>query len=116
MNYRLFAVCFMVILMSGHVFAQDNQTSPWPIVERCLPTPTVPDKSWTFKGEILMQGWGGIHGVRASVTTPYIVHWHDAYAPISPDGEWVLTQKWHEETEQLTGPGPMGRYNFYYGD
>jgi hypothetical protein len=116
MNYRLLVVVCIVLFMSGNVFAQDNPPALWPVVERCLPTPTVPDKGWTFDGEILMTGWGGIHGVRASQNTPYIVHWHDAYAPISPDGQWILTQHLHVETEQLTGPGPMGRYHFYYGD
>lgn len=113
---RLFPLCLVVFFISSSVLAQDNQLTPWTIVEKCLPTPTIPDDNWTFDGEILLSGWGGIHAVRASLDTPYVIYWGNKYGAISPDGQWILDQHVHTEVDQLTGPGAMGRYHFYYGD
>jgi hypothetical protein len=116
-NYRLLSVFFVAFFMSGSVFAQDNQPdSSWPVVEKCLPSPSMPDDNWTFDGEILMRGWGGIHGVNASLETPYVVYWGGGYEVISPNGQWVLDQNLHIYNEQLTGGGPLGRHHFYYGN
>jgi hypothetical protein len=114
MHSRLLFILLLTLLLPVKLFAEDSQPAPWPVVERCLPAPRPPAKNWSFDGEILMNGWAGIHGVRATRTTPYVVHWGDGL--LSPDGQWVLNQKVDEETEQLSGPGPMGRYHFYYGD
>ncbi len=61
-----------------------------------------------------MRGWAGIHAVSADLDTPYVIHWGSG--AISPDGQWVLNQEvdsWHE---QLSGPGPLGRTYWLFGD
>lgn len=114
MKYFLFVVLVFMGLIPDMAAAQDDSIETWDIVKRCLLNPIAPDESWSFDGEILMYGWAGIHGVNANLDTPYVVSWHRGV--ISPDGQWILTQKVHSYTEQLTGGGPLGRYYFFYGD
>lgn len=104
----------LVFMVPVTAFADDDPETPWPIEERCLPDPVLPESNWAFDGEILMAGWAGIHAVSADFDTPYVIHW--GYGAISPDGQWVLDQEvdsWHE---QLSGPGPLGRTYWRFGD
>ncbi|MDX2141689.1 MAG: hypothetical protein SF123_26615 [Chloroflexota bacterium] len=104
----------LILFTTGTTSADDERITTWTIQERCLNTPTVPDENWTFDGEIMMSGWGGIHAISADYNTPYVVHW--GRGVLSPDGQWVLSQAIDSEVEQLTGGGAMGRYHFYYDD
>lgn len=114
---RLLSVVLLTLGFTiGTTAAQENSSdiSTWPIVERCLPAPILPDANWSFEGDILMWGWGGIHAVRSGIETPFVLHW--GYGVISPDGQWVLSQRSRTYNEQLSGPGPLGRHSYYLGD
>ena len=102
---------FVVITVN----ADEDELNTWRIVERCLLEPIEPDEDWSFEGEILMGGWAGIHAVSTEFDTPYVLHWGYSRA-ISPDGQWILNQEvdsWHE---QLSGPGPLGRTHWDFGN
>ncbi|MBA3868471.1 MAG: hypothetical protein H0X30_04905 [Anaerolineae bacterium] len=114
MKFRLLFAFVLLLVSINIAAADDNNPTPWPIVKRCLPTPIVPDKNWSYDGEILLNGWAGIHAIHDTSAMPYVVHW--GWGILSPNGQWILTQKMHEEMEQLSGPGPMARYYLYYGD
>jgi|GEM_PF-4421578 len=68
---------------------------PWPLVQQCVDEPTTPPDDWTFTGTILLQGWAGLHTLRAEYSVPHIAHfirWGDL-APggtgiLSPDNHW----------------------------
>lgn len=111
-------LCFVfafILISTGIVAAEDNNLTPWPIVQRCLPTPITPDKTWSYNGEILMTGWAGIHGVNVRSTVPYVLHWGRGDDLLSPNGQWILSQFVHSITVPLTGGGPMGIYVTDYG-
>ena len=114
MKFRLFMIIAFLLVSINIATAADDKLAPWPIVKRCLPTPIVPDKNWSYDGEIMMSGWAGIHAIHAGSPTPGVIHW--GYGLLSPDGQWVLSQKVDSYTEQLTGGGPMGRYIDDYSD
>jgi hypothetical protein len=114
MKLKLICALVFAAILTATTVAQEVAAPSWAIVERCLLNPTVPDEGWTFNGEILMRGWGGIHAVNTTLETPYVIHW--GRGVLSPDGQWILTQEVDSFTEQLTGGGPMGIYHRFYSD
>jgi hypothetical protein len=114
MKALLFSLFLLAMMYVNVALADTDEPSTWEIVERCLPDPIVPPDDWTFDGEILLWGWAGIHGINASLDVPYVAHWGGGV--LSPDGQWILQQEVNAYTEQLSSPGPLGRYHIYYGD
>ncbi len=115
MKNRLFIIFVFVFISVTTIAADDKTLDPWPVVKRCLPAPIVPDKNWSYDGEILMRGWAGIHGVNAHSTVPYVLHWGRGDDLLSPNGQWILSQFVHSITVPLRGGGPMGIYVTDYG-
>ena len=101
---------FLPFAARGH----QTEAELWPIVERCLPEPSTAPVDWSFEGDILMDGWAGIHAVNAELDTPYIVHWGTGL--LSPDGEWILNWEYDYDLEQNDRGFPMAFYNYDYHD
>lgn len=114
MKFWLCLILALTLISTNLASAEDTNLDPWPIVQRCLPAPIVPDKNWSYDGEILMSGWAGLHAIRATSTTPYVVYWGKGI--LSPNGEWVLSQELDTMTIQLGGGGPLGIFDNHYGD
>ncbi|MEO8397347.1 MAG: hypothetical protein ABI700_30400 [Chloroflexota bacterium] len=102
------AIC---MLMFVHVASAQTETpDTFPLVVKCLGTPTLPPKGWTYPGMILMSGYAGIHAVQADWDTPHVVAQftidQQGNVPInggqlSPDGNWYATpigEIYYEET------------------
>jgi hypothetical protein len=81
--------------------AQDDDTSGWPVAQRCVGEPTAPPAGWTFEGTILMTGYAGIHAVQADWETPRVVvflnrDWGESDSDLpggalSPNGRWYAS-------------------------
>ena len=73
MRRLLIITIFLLFVLPHAATAQDDDTSSgWPIVERCV-TPTVRPDGWTFDGTILLEGYAGIHGVNDAWPTPRVL-------------------------------------------
>jgi hypothetical protein len=83
----------VLCLLSVGVYAQTDRATlvsdDWRVERRCLAEPLEKPSDWTFDGEILLNGWGGVHGVNQDTDTPYVIEWGDDRL-MSPDAEWVL--------------------------
>lgn len=112
MKTGLIFVLALMLTAVSLVQADDDPETPWPIEERCLPAPTQPPEGWTFEGELLVDGWAGIHGVNAELEAPYVVHWGDGW--LSPNGDWILEWNYDYYVERNDGGGPLGFYNYNY--
>jgi hypothetical protein len=97
------AIC---LLMFAHVVSAQTETPTtetfptFPLVLKCIGTPTLPPKGWTYPGMILMSGYAGIHAMEADWSTPRVVAQftidQQGNVPIdggqvSPDGKWYAT-------------------------
>ena len=88
--------CILLIVTSSVLFAQDDPDF-FPIIENCIPEPTLPPDEWTYDGTILMSGYAGVHGMNAEWETPHVLVLNSrsskGYEPLpggalSPDSQW----------------------------
>jgi hypothetical protein len=92
---KRFLLFSLFVLAFSNAAAQDDDTSGWPVEQRCVGEPTAPPEGWTFEGAILMTGYAGIHAVQADWETPRVVSTVyarnpgvDGSAGLSPDRRW----------------------------
>jgi WD40 repeat protein len=88
----------LLVLTFSTTAAQDDDTSGWPVEQRCVGAPTTPPEGWTFEGTILMTGYAGIHAIQADWETPHIATFirpdqtRMGLPPgLSPDKRWLAT-------------------------
>jgi hypothetical protein len=67
------------LLMFAHVVSAQTETPTaetfptFPLELKCIGSPTLPPKGWTYPGMILMSGYAGIHAMQADWSTPRVV-------------------------------------------
>ncbi len=92
---RLIAMFLLLGFCVGTSAAQDS--TPFPIIERCITAPTEPPDDWTFEGTIITFRQGdGVHGFRADSSSRYYIAFdsqteYARFGSLSPDGKWFVS-------------------------
>ncbi len=101
-------ICIIVLAFSTTA-AQDDDTSGWPVEQRCVGEPTAPPEGWTFEGTIFVQRDDGVHAIRSDVSTPYFVAFNGrdltSAGTISPDGKWYAVPSGYSEYVSMLDDG-----------
>lgn len=83
--------------MTSFVSLTQDESDYFPIVENCIPEPTLPPDDWSYAGTIMMSGYAGVHGMNAEWDTPRVLVFESVASngdsmliggSLSPNGQW----------------------------